>query len=247
MQAVHRTLRVLETVAGHQPIGVGELSRRCALPKSTVQRLVQSLAAEGWLRSVGQEQTRWVLTTRMLTLGTAALQDGGVRESAIGPMRELGELTGETVTLQVPDGPFRMVLIERVDCLHPVRTINQLGTTSPITATSTGLAFLALLGDDEVERVLARPVPRLTPSTVTEPCELRAAVAETRAKGYAVNRGQNREGVSAVGTAVVGLSGRPVAGIGLSLPDSRFDPQRVPRWARQLRATAVAVTAALAD
>lgn len=247
MQAIHRTLRVLETVAEHQPIGVGALSRRCALPKSTTQRFVRSLAAAGWLRSVGEDQTRWVLTARMLTLGAAALRDSGVREAALGPMRELGALTGETVTLQVPDGPYRMVLIERIDCLHPVRTVNELGATSPVTATSTGIAFLALLGDEEVERVLSRPVPRLTARTLTDPGELRASVADARARGYAVNLGQNRDGVCAVGAAVIGSSGRPVAGVGLSMPDSRFDIRRVPWWAERLRETAAAIAAGCAD
>ncbi|MEU5397858.1 IclR family transcriptional regulator [Streptomyces sp. NPDC005963] len=247
MQGIQRGLRILEVVAAHQPVGVGEISRISELPKSSVQRVLRALADSGWIRTDGETHTRWTLTSRMLVLAGSAAADRGIREAALGPMRELGGLTGETVTLQVPDGPFRMVLIERIDCRHPVRTVNRLGATSPITATSTGLAVLALMSDDEAERVLARPVQRLTASTITEPRLIRTELAQVRTAGFAVNRGQNRDGVCAVGAAVIGPTGSPVGGIGLSLPDSRFDVRRVPWWARQVRAAAAAVTAALAD
>ncbi|MFD4829363.1 IclR family transcriptional regulator [Streptomyces uncialis] len=246
MQGIQRGLRILEAVAAHQPVGVGEISRVCELPKSSVQRVLRALAEAGWIRAVGEEHTRWTLTSRMLTLAGTACGVRGIREAALGPMRELGELTGETVTLQVPDGPHRMVLIEQVDCRHPVRTVNKLGATSPITATSTGLAVLALLSDEDVERVLAHQVPRLTSNTLTEPHLVRAGVREARARGFAVNRGQNRDGVCAVGAAVTDPAGAPVGGIGVSLPESRFDVRRVPWWAAQVRSTAATVSAALA-
>ncbi|MFI1018640.1 IclR family transcriptional regulator [Streptomyces sp. NPDC020965] len=247
MQGIQRGLRILEVVAAHQPVGVGEIARISELPKSSVQRVLRALAESGWIRAAGEEHTRWMLTSRMLVLAGTASGERGIRETALGPMRELGELTGETVTLQVPESPFRMVLIERIDCRHPVRTVNRLGATSPITATSTGLAVLALMPDEEAERVLTQPVRQLTANTITEPRLIRAQLREVRTKGFAVNRGQNRDGVCAVGAAVVGPSGAPVGGIGLSLPDSRFDAGRVPWWAQQVRITAAAVSAALAD
>lgn len=135
-----------------------------------------------------------------------------------------------------------MVLIERIDCRHPVRTVNRLGATSPVTATSTGLAVLALMPDEEVERVLAEPVPRLTARTVT----LRSSSvgASPRCGGWIrgeprpepgrrVRRGRRRR-------RTLRPAGRRD---GLFLPDSRFDARRVPWWARQLRDTAAAVAA----
>ncbi|MEU0990357.1 IclR family transcriptional regulator [Streptomyces sp. NPDC005953] len=247
MQGIQRALRILEVVATHQPIGVGEISRISDVPKSSVQRVLRALADAGWIRTDGEEHTRWMLTSRMLHLAGTASGERGIREVALGPMRELGERTGETVTLQVPDGPFRMVLIERIDCRHPVRTVNRLGATSPITATSTGLAVLALMTDEKAERVLAQPVRQLTANTITEPRLIRAELREVRSRGFAVNRGQNRDGVCAVGAAVMGPTSAPVGGIGLSLPESRFDARRVPWWSQQVRIAAANVAAALAE
>ncbi|WP_425559979.1 IclR family transcriptional regulator [Kitasatospora paranensis] len=170
-----------------------------------------------------------------------------MREAALGPMRELRDLTHETVTLQIPDGQHRMILIERIDSPQPVRTFERLGATSPMPVTSAGLALLALLPEAEAERVLREPLPRLTARTVVDPQLIRSAIGGIRATGFAVNTGQNRPGVCAVGAAVLDAAGTPVAGLGVSMPESRFDPEQVPRWGAQVRAAAAAVTAALTD
>ena len=59
MQSVLRSLLVLEAVAEHQPVRVGELTPLLGLPKSTVQRSLETLAEAGWLRQVDGDLTRW--------------------------------------------------------------------------------------------------------------------------------------------------------------------------------------------
>jgi IclR family acetate operon transcriptional repressor len=104
---------------------------------------------------------------------------------------------------------------------------------------------MARLPDDEVDRILSSPVEQLTPQTDTDPGSLREKIDVIRDRGYAVNVNQNRLGVCAVGAAVVGGDGSPVAGIGISMPETRFDEQRVPWWGRQVTETAANVSALL--
>ena len=47
MKSVTRSLRILEAVAQHQPVTVGELTKLFGLPKSTVQRTLVTLAEAG--------------------------------------------------------------------------------------------------------------------------------------------------------------------------------------------------------
>ncbi|WP_324609648.1 helix-turn-helix domain-containing protein [Streptomyces sp. WM6386] len=58
MKSVIRSLRVLEAVAQHQPVTVGELTKIFGLPKSTVQRTLVTLAEAGWLRANRKDTTR---------------------------------------------------------------------------------------------------------------------------------------------------------------------------------------------
>jgi IclR family transcriptional regulator, acetate operon repressor len=245
VQGIERGLQVLEAVADHQPVGVGELARVLGLSKSSVQRNLLGLADAGWIRAVGGEFTKWTLTTRALRVGLRGSSEGRLRELALEPMRTLRDLTDETVTLQVREGD-RMVLIERVDSRQAVRSFTHLGMITPLPVTSGGQSVLALLPAEEQDRILAEPLARLTPLTVTDPDVIRERMAVVRERGYAVNIGQNRNDVCAVGTAVMDPSGREaVAALGISMPASRFAEDRVPWWGTQVVATAAALTALL--
>ena len=241
--SIERSLRAIEAIAELQPIGVGELARKLDVPKSTMQRTLQTLASAGWIKDDGGAYKRWKLTSRALKVGRQASADeSDLRTVAFEHMQALRDATNETITLQVRDGQDRMVQIERVDSFHAVRTFWKLGASSPITATSGGFAVLAALPDHEVEAILKRPVERLTPKTITDVEEIRREIAAVRERGFAVNIGQNREGVCAIGAAIVDSSGEPVGGIGISIPESRFDPRRINELGALVRSTASTIS-----
>lgn len=245
MQSVLRSLEVLEAVAEHQPIGVAELARKLNLPTSTVQRILGTLAQAGWLRPTDGELTRWTMTGKALIVGRKATGEVGLKEAAAGPMAALRDATQETIHLSVVDGNERMILIDRADCEQPVRTYNKLGGTSPIHATSSGRSVLAAMSDADVEAVIARGLERLTETTITDPQRLRDDIAQIRENGYAVNISENRANVCAIGAAIRDTSGRPVAGVSISMPDIRFDHRQVPNWGAQVVKTATEIGANL--
>ncbi|WP_063044341.1 IclR family transcriptional regulator [Nocardia pseudovaccinii] len=247
MQSVLRSLRVLEAVSEHQPIGVAALSRMLDLPTSTVQRILVTLAEAGWLRGTEEDLNRWVLTGQALIVGRRAMGEIGIREAAAEPVRALAEATHETIHLSVLDGRKRTVLIDRFDSDQPVRTYNRLGTASPLHVTSIGRSLLAAMTDEDVEWVIAHGLPRITENTITDPDRLRANIREIRELGYAVNIGENRANVCAVGAAVLGPGRKPVAAVAISMPDIRFDHRQVPLWGDLVRKAAAAIGANLRD
>jgi IclR family acetate operon transcriptional repressor len=247
-QTLIRGLRVLEAMANQDgAIGVGELSRLVELPKSTVQRLLRTLGQEGWAQMLSDPVTRWQLSPRMLALARTGAPSRTLREVALPHLTALGKRTGETIHFSVPDRDVQLVLIERIDSVHPVRTFNAIGASTALHTSSSGKAFLAMLPPEEVERILARPLEKVMPNTVVDPQLLTHQVLEARERGYAVNISENRAHVCAVGAAVAGPSGRPVAGVTISMPDIRFEPARVPEWGSWVRETARAISDALAD
>ncbi|MBV1949056.1 IclR family transcriptional regulator [Streptomyces sp. BV129] len=228
MQSLLRGLRVMETVAEHQPVGVGELSRVLDLPKSTVQRILRALAQEGWLEPNTDPVTRWVLSPRMLTVARRGSTQVDLREAALPHLRALTEKTGETSLLSMPDGTRAVVVIERVDSQQPVRTFHPIGTGGPLHATASGKALMAAWSAKQADAVLRRKLERLTDSTVVDPKALRQELADTRKRGYALNSAENRAHVFAIAAAVTDADGTPVAAVSVSMPDIRFTPDRLP-------------------
>lgn len=246
-QTLIRGLRVLEALTTQdRPIGVGELSRMLDLPKSTVQRLLRTLDQEGWAQTSNDAVTRWQLSPRLLALARRDTLSKSLREVAMPHLRALGARTGETIHFTVLDRDVQLVLIERVDSVHPVRTFNAIGATTALHTSCSGKAVLAMLPPDRVEEILARPLAKVMPNTSVDPQHLMHQILEARERGYAVNISENRANVCAVGAAVADNSGQPVAAVAISMPDIRFEPARVPEWGALVRDTARAITDALA-
>ncbi|MEI5519800.1 IclR family transcriptional regulator [Streptomyces brasiliscabiei] len=243
MKSVTRSLRVLEAVAQHQPVTVGELTKLFGLPKSTVQRSLVTLAEAGWLRANRKDTTRWEIGARVLAVRPAALQGSSLFAAAREPMIRLRDATNETIHLSVPDALQGMVVVDRVDCDHAVRTFHAIGDASPLHATAAGNAVLAHLGKSEIEEVTAGTLEGYGEETITDPGELRAELRRVRERGYAVNHNQYLRGVCAIAAPVLDGADTPLAAVAVSLPDSRFEADRLPELGRLVAETAAEITA----
>ncbi|AZM64630.1 MULTISPECIES: IclR family transcriptional regulator [unclassified Streptomyces] len=243
MKSVTRSLRVLEAVAQHQPVTVGELTKIFGLPKSTLQRTLVTLNEAGWLRANRKDTTRWEIGARVLAVRPAALQGSSLFAAAREPMLRLRDKVNETIHLSVPDALQCMVVVDRVDCDHPVRTFHAIGDTSPLHATATGHAILAHLPKSEVDELTAGTLERYGEETITDPVELRAELHRVRERGYAVNHNQFRPGVCAIAAPVLDEDGTPLATVAVSMPDSRFAPGRLAELGRLVTDAAAEITA----
>ncbi|WP_210576994.1 IclR family transcriptional regulator [Streptomyces sp. GESEQ-4] len=245
MKSVTRSLRILEAVAQHQPVTVGELTKLFGLPKSTVQRTLVTLAEAGWLRANRKDTTRWEIGARVLAVRPAALQGSSLFAAAREPMIRLRDAVNETIHLSVPDALQCMVVVDRVDCDHPVRTFHTIGDTSPLHATAVGRSILAHLPKHDVEELITQGLERFSDTTPADPDELRAELDRIRTDGYAVNRNQYRQGVCALAAPVLDESGTPLAAVAISMPDSRYDEDRAPEWGGLVTDTAAEISGRL--
>ncbi|WP_406453439.1 IclR family transcriptional regulator [Streptomyces sp. NBC_01622] len=243
MKSVTRSLRILEAVAQHQPVTVGELTKLFGLPKSTVQRTLVTLNEAGWLRANRTDTTRWEIGARVLAVRPAALQGSSLYAAAREPMMRLRDALNETIHLTVPDALHCMVVVDRVDCDHAVRTFHAIGDTSPLHATATGRAVLAHLPKSEVDELTAGTLEGYGEETITDPVALRAEIRRVRERGYAVNHNQYIQGVCAIAAPVLDGDGVPLAAVAISMPDSRFDPDRLAELGRRVTDTAAEITA----
>ena len=243
MKSVLRSLRVLEAVAQHQPVTVGELTKMFGLPKSTLQRTLVTLAEAGWLRANRKDTTRWEIGARVLAVRPAALQGSSLFAAAREPMIRLRDALNETIHLSVPDALHGMVVVDRVDCDHAVRTFHAIGDTSPLHATAAGHAVLAHLPRAEVDEVAAGKLKGYGETTITDPVQLRAELRRVTERGYAVNHNQYLQGVCAIAAPLLDGDGVPLAAVAVSLPDSRFEPGRLAELGKLVTDTAEEITA----
>lgn len=222
MRSVRTTFQILDAVADNQPIGLSELARRLALPKSTVQRSLATLADLGWIRPEGRDLTRWTLGEKARILSEKVDDIGRLREAALPILGQLNSDTLETIHLVVLES--RSVrLIERLDSKHPLRLVQPIGTRAPLHASSTGKSVLAHLPEAEIEAYIAAGLSPVRAGTITDPEALRAELKEIRERGYAIADEELTEGTMSVAACIRPAAGaRPIGAMSISGPAVRI-------------------------
>lgn len=232
--SVSRIAAALEIVADRGWIGAAELAAALGVDRSTGWRLARSLQQVGWLHH-DQATGRYRLGLPLFELGTRVLDTIDVRDEARRVMTELVASTGESVDLAIRDGDS-VVFIDKIDGTNEVRAFTRSGQRARLHATAAGKVFLSQLAEAELRVYLARPLTAYTELTVTDPTVLAGIVGSTRQRGYAVNRGELFPEAGALAVPVRDAAGTCVAALGLNIPLSRLDDDRIEVLAGELLA-----------
>ena len=81
-----------------------------------------------------------------------------------------------------------------------------------------------------------------TEKTITDPAQLRQELATIRQRGYAIDNGEQEEGVRCLAVPVYGTDGKVVAAISISGPSSRVETARIPALLPDLKRISTAIT-----
>lgn len=216
VQSVHRALDVLEALAAAGgTASLTDLAAACGLPAPTLHRLATTLAGRGYLRQ--EPDRRYSLGSRLVPLGTDAHALLG--ERALPVLRGLAELTGESANLAVLT-QGRAEYVAQVPGRHTMRTFTEVGNRVALHCTGVGKALLAALPPARAARLIGTgPLEARTAETLTDPAAVRAEVALTRDRGYALDEGEMEVGVRCVAVGMPGIA--PMA-VSVSGPAARM-------------------------
>jgi DNA-binding IclR family transcriptional regulator len=246
-QSVDRALALLSLIARHSEAGLSlsGLVSVTGLNKATARRLVLALMRAGLVEQA-QDTRAYHLGEEAYLLGLCAQGRHGLLAQAMQDLQRLARETGDAAFLSVRRG-LHSVCLHREDGAHPIRTYALLpGGHHPLGVGAGSLAMLSALPDTEIEAILAANAselasnyPKLGQDT------LRAQVAQTRARGIALNPGLIFEDSWGLGVALHGPGGQLVGALSLAAVESRMKEPRRTELAENLRAAARAIEARL--
>lgn len=238
------TLEVLEVLgAATGPVTLGAVVEATGRPKGTVHRMLATLVNTGFARHDPQTG-RYALTLKAWRIGAGAVRDLDLVKHAMPVLERLAAETGETVHLAVLDPSGGVVYVAKVESAQSIRVQTRLGQLGPSWCTATGRSLLAF-HEAVAERVLAGPLEKRTPRTVTDPRRIRERLAEVRARGYAVTLAENHPEMGGVAAPVRDHGEAVVAACGVAIPAFRMNPAVTERAIPRVLAAAADISAAL--
>lgn len=225
VDAAAKALQILSAFSLDDPrLSLAELAARTGIPRATAFRLLTTLEQAGF---VAKEAAEYRLGFKCFVLGNVAGADLDLRREALPHLTALRDATGETTQIAVLDN-WQVVFLERVLSKQAVAYMtSRAGAILPAYCTGLGKVLLAARPEDEVTAWAATQTFKAhTPNTVTSVRRLRAELAATRERGYAVDEQEREIGVSCIAAPVRDWQGDVVAAVSVAGPSERL-PSRL--------------------
>jgi DNA-binding IclR family transcriptional regulator len=220
VQVIRRVATILRAVKdAPSGLSLAELGRVVGLPRSTVHRIVKTLAEDGLL-TVGPNQNGVRLGPELAQLAGAARRS--LLNIARTQMEEMARAANETVDLAIWQGDS-VRFVDQVIGDQRLRAEVIVGMTFPAYCTANGKAFLAELHPSALATYLAtNKLVKLTPHTTVSRAKLIKELNEIRETGVAFDREEHTEMICAVGLVVHDVRDGGVAAITIAAPAQRF-------------------------
>lgn len=227
-----RVLTLLSTET--EPLTVSELSKRLAVPRTSMVRIVGTLEAEGM---VERRQKGFRAGAMLFRSGLLALRQSNLRVLGRRALGCLSAATGETAHLAKRVGR-QMLILEVSESPNTVRAASQAGRLVDSHCSATGKVMLAYAVDDVPDLLAGRKLKARTGNTITDLDDLQKELAQVRKQGYALDDMEYVAGVRCCAAPVYDPLGDVVAAIGITASITAFTRDRIETVAEQVKAAA---------
>lgn len=212
--------------------GITEIAQSLGLSKSTVHRIMTTLAEEGIVRR-DEYTRRYRLGLSVLSLAGVIMSNLEIYREGQHLLEEFVNRFDETVHLAVLEN-YSTVYVSKLECKHPSKILTHLGKKNPLHSTSSGKAILAFQNDEMIDEVIRRGLQKRTKYTMTHPDKLRESLAHIRKVGYATSCSELREGVNSVAVPVRDYTREVIGAVTVVGPAERFTEHKMLSFARTL-------------
>jgi len=215
-QSLGRALQILIEL-GKRPSTLDELAELTAVHKTTVLRLLRTLAEDRFVFRDGTH--RYHLGARIFELSSRALDQHEVRRIAGPHLSAFNRKYGRTTHLAVMEGD-EVVYIDKLESHDHVVMYSRIGLRAALHSTAVAKILLADLPPDELARLIAGiRFEAHTANTIGDADSLLAELDLVRRQGWAVDREENEASINCIAAPIRGASGRVLAAVSVSVPD----------------------------
>ncbi|MDJ0850188.1 MAG: IclR family transcriptional regulator [Myxococcota bacterium] len=229
IQTVVNAMRLLETFRDEDELGVTELSRRLALHKNNVFRLLATLEQQGYIEQRADSE-RYHLGVRSLELGQSFARSHTLVRCAPQLLTELASGTGECAHLGVTRD-YEVVHLQGEQTERLLMSGLRVGQRLPIHCTALGKVLLGCSLEEERQaydrEVVAAGLEKRTEATIADGQKLFEELRTVAVQGFSLDLGECAEGLHCVAAPVFDLEGRVVAALSVSGPALRMSQDRL--------------------
>lgn len=211
---------------------ISDLAVSLGLSKSTVSRLMATLASEGFVNKDP--------VTKKYRLGLSILALSGIITSNFEISKEAGPIVnklvnelGETAHLAILEG-IDTVYIHKSECNNPVKVLTHLGKRNPAYCTSSGKVLLAYSDNKIFNEIIENGLKRYAKNTIINPDMLHSELKKIKEQGYSLSKDELLDGVTSIAAPLRDFTGNVVAAITVTGPNQRITNYKIPIFVKKI-------------
>lgn len=234
MQTITRAVQVLKAFSfNDKELTLTELSKKLEISKSSMQRILNTLAGEGLLEKDERSKT-YKLGMELYFLGNLVEKNSHLLAITNEAMKELNARTGETITLNILHNNRRKCIAYEL-AKHELTTLSYISKESPLYAGASAKLLLANLSEITREKIIEHiELVQLTEHTVKSKKQLRDELKQIRNQGYAVTKSERVLGVCAISAPIKNRLNEVIASMTITIPLIRMDQSKTDQYVEML-------------
>lgn len=216
LQSTSTTFDIIDALIDLDGGRVTEVADVLDVSKSTVYNHLHTLRSEGYVVMWGDE---YHLSLKFMYVGQQAKMSDDAYQDAINVTTQLDEKIPFETGFIVEENGIGRFLKPEVSQSNTYDQFSLTGEKVPLHAVAAGKAILATFSEERIDAIINEwGLPKSTEQTIGTQEELFEEIATVRERGYAINQGENREGIYGVAKAAHKPDGTTLGGMSITSP-----------------------------
>lgn len=227
LSTAYNALRILKCFSVEEPEKkVSQIAVELGLGKSTVSRLLATLAKEGFVTKDPETQ-KYRLGMMVLSLGGIIKTQLNLSKEARPALLNLVKEIKESAHLVILEGSD-VVYTEKMESHHPITIPTHVGKKNPAFCTSSGKVLLAYQKEEIWHQIIENGLYQYTPNSITDPDKFLMELRKIKVQGYSISIEELLPDIISIAAPIYDYSEKVIAAVTIIGPVQRIHRHLIP-------------------
>jgi len=201
VETLIRFFKIIDLLENSSELRLKDIAEKLDIDKSTIHRFLKTLLKYNFVR-MNPSNKKYSLGLKFLNIATKIIDSIDIRNIAHPYLIDLEEYSNETIHLTTFDGK-RVVYIDKIESIKPIRMYSRIGNIAPINCTAAGKAILAFQKESVINNIIQDLdfIP-VTKNTITDKKKFMENLEDVRNKGFAIDNSEHEENICCIAAPI---------------------------------------------
>jgi len=222
VETLIRFFKIIDLLENSSELRLKDIAEKLNIDKSTVHRFLKTLLKYNFVR-MNPSNKKYSLGLKFLNIATKIIDSIDIRNIAHPYLIDLEEYSNETIHLTTFDGK-RVVYIDKIESIKPIRMYSRIGNVAPINCTAAGKAILAFQKESVINSIIQDlDFIQVTKNTITDKKKFMEDLEDVRNKGFAIDNSEHEENICCIAAPIRDYSREVKYAVSISAIKTRMD------------------------